>query len=239
MLFEHRASPKSACTRSRRGFRALVEFGLACEPYESGAERFGVADGREQPSSVLTDGLANSGDVGPATARPAAMHSSSAFGQPSARELRTPRRPRPGDRDVVDISREADGALEAEIAHECLDRLAVAVVATCEHENGRRSVFLEGRRGSPPSPDERRVVLALVEVRERAHDDVAIVRSKPRSPLAPARTCARQRHAVPDDGYAAEMRPSSPTRWAAAWLEFETSTGVFRAARRASPSPRA
>ena len=65
MLFEHSRFPKSACTRSRLRVPSARRSSASREPYESGAERFGVAGGREQPSSVPTDGLANSGDVGP------------------------------------------------------------------------------------------------------------------------------------------------------------------------------
>ena len=121
MLFEHSRFPKSACTRSRlQGSERSSEFGLACEPYESGAERFGVAGRARATEPVPTDGLANSGDVGPRDGE-AGRHAleqrvRAALG-PRAENARVDRAQE--TRDVVDVSREADRALEAEIAHEC------------------------------------------------------------------------------------------------------------------------
>ena len=204
MLFEHSRFPEVGLhALAVAGSERSSEFGLACEPYESGAERFGVAGGREQPSPSSPTASRTPATSVPATARPAAMHSSSAFGQPSARELRTPastalRRPAtsstsPAKRTEPSRPRSRTNASTGWRSPS--SRPASTRTADVPSSSKDVAAARQARTSVAWS-------LALVEVRERAHDDVAIVRSQPRSPLGPARTCARQRHAVPDDGHA-------------------------------------
>jgi len=117
------------------GAKLVSELGLASESQQSRAESVTVANRREQRQPVPTDGLPDPSYIGPGDgeSRDHALEQSirARFGR-RAQDACVGATQEAGD--VLDVSREADIALEVEFAYERSNRLAVPVVTPGENE---------------------------------------------------------------------------------------------------------